>query len=379
MHEPSQSLPFLAPFVFAGGAQLNNRVLLAPMTNGQSHADGTLGADEMRWLSLRAEGGFGGVVTCAAHVREDAQGFDGELGVFDDVHVEGLSQLAAELGRSGCACYVQLYHGGARCPSRLTGVRPVSASAFTLDTPGFEVPRELAEAEILAIVDSFAEAARRCARAGVDGVEIHGANGYLVTQFLSTQSNMRTDAWGGALENRARFARALVRAVKEATRGIRGPRGGDFVVGLRLSPENAGSQKGLDLAESLQVARWLAEDGLDYFHLSLGDYAKVANEETNAAGAVPLVSRFREALPARVALATSGGIWTGADAQEAMRLGADLITLGKAGIAHADWPRAAAQSDFTPRRFPQSPERLAAQGVSPSFLALLRLMRLVAD
>jgi 2,4-dienoyl-CoA reductase-like NADH-dependent reductase (Old Yellow Enzyme family) len=370
---------FLEPFVFPSGRRLANRVALAPMTNGQSHADGRLGEDELRWLMARAHGGFGSVVTCAAHVRADAQGFDGALGVFDDSHVEGLARLAGEMQAAGTACFVQLYHGGTRCPSRLTGVRPVSASEYDLDAPGFERPRALEDSEIETIVNDFAKAAVRCARAGLPGVEIHGANGYLVTQFLSTQSNLRTDRWGGSLENRARFARELVRAVKQATSSAKGPNGEGFLVGLRLSPENAGAQRGLRFDESMQVARWLAEDGLDFFHLSLGDFRKAPTPGEGVTDATPIVTTFRKALPSRVALMTSGGIATAADARETLALGADLLSLGKAGIAHANWPRLACQPDFQPSSFPLDATRLTAEAVSPAFQRLLKLMKLVKD
>lgn len=380
----SRAPAFLNPFEFPSGLKLANRVTLAPMTNGQSFEDGRLGDDELRWLMARAHGGFGGVFTCAAHVRSDAKGFDGALGVFDDVHMEGLARLAGEMKKAGSACFVQLYHGGARCPSRLTGIQPVSASEFDLDAPGFERPRALEEKEILEIVNDFARAAVRCAQAGFPGVEIHGANGYLITQFLSTQSNMRQDKWGGSLENRARLARELVRATKKATQHMRGPGGEQFLVGLRLSPENMGSQKGLRFDESVQVAKFLAEDGLDFFHLSLGDYRKVPTPQEGMPlpeplASTPIVTSLRSALPPHVALVTSGGIATAAQANQALELGADLVSLGKAGIAHANWPKLAAKEGFAPSAFPLEPSRLEAEAVSPAFQRLLRLMKLVKD
>lgn len=367
----ARSPEFLSPYTFQNGLTLRNRTLLAPMTNGQSNDDGTLGADEFAWLESRARGGFGGIVSCAAHVVGNAQAWQGQLGVFSDDHVEGLAQLAGALRREGCASFAQLFHGGVRSPSRLNSDRqPVSASAYTLAVPNFEVPRALEDSEIQEIVEAFAQAARRCWKAGFSGVEIHGANGYLLTQFLSAQSNLRTDDWGGSLENRARFARAILRAIKKQV-----PEG--FVVGMRLSPENVGAETGLLLSESLQVARWLAEDGLDFLHLSLGDCRKLPVE--NAEEGVAVVTRFREALPAKVALATSGNIWTSEDARDALALGADLVSLGRAAIANPAWPLHAAKNGFMPDRLPMTPEDLTARAVGPAFVTLLRNMRLVRD
>lgn len=359
--------PF-SSYAFKRGPVLRNRVVLAPMTNGQSNADGTVGADEAHWLLERARGGFGALVTAAAHVREDAQAWEGQIGVYGTEHVEGLSQLAAAVAREGAALLAQLYHGGARTPSRLTRKRPVSASEWRLEVPDFEVPRALEEEEIHALVADFAAAAKRCASAGMRGVEVHGANGYLFTQFLSTQSNTRTDSWGGGIEGRARFLREVVRAIRAAV-----PAG--FLVGVRLSPENAGSQAGLRIDESLAVARWLAEDGIDFFHLSLGDFAKLPSED--AAPRTPVVTLFREALPPGVALMTSGGIWELEHAREAMALGADLVSLGKAAIIHPDWPRKAATPGFTASRMPWERASLAAAGVGDTFLRYLERMRLV--
>ena len=133
----------LTPYEFPRtGTQVRNRTVLAAMTNKQSHADGSLGDDELEWLAARARGGFGIVTTCAAHVSPDGQGWDGELGVFDDALLPGLSRLAGALRADGALSLVQIFHGGVRAPSRLTGQQPFSASAFELDAKDFEVPRE---------------------------------------------------------------------------------------------------------------------------------------------------------------------------------------------------------------------------------------------
>src|SRR5271156_1103356 len=133
--------PLLEPFTFANGVRAVNRLWLAPMTNQQSADDGTLADDELNWLLMRARGGFGVVETCASHVARDGQGWKGELGIYDDRLLPGLERLAAAINTAGAIGLVQLFHGGVRAPSALTGKQPWSASAFTDSAPGFETPR----------------------------------------------------------------------------------------------------------------------------------------------------------------------------------------------------------------------------------------------
>ena len=369
MHDDTHKKPdFLKEFRFAQGLVVRNRTALAPMTNCQSHSDGTLGEDELVWLRMRAEGGFGMVFTCAAHVLPEAQGFPGELGIFEDIHDAGLTRLTKTLRDYGAVSIAQLYHGGVRCPSKLTGVQPVSASSFELDISGFETPRSATLADIERIVSAFGDAARRCEKNGFDGIEIHGANGYLITQFLSTQTNNRGDAYGGALENRARLLIEIVQNIKSKVSP-------DFLVGLRLSPENVGAQLGLDFDESLQTAKMACEVGLHFVHLSLSDALKKPAKYPDELEGI--LTRFRLVLPEHIALLTSGGIWTGEQADAALAHGADVVTLGKSAIANPYWPKLAGTPGFTPDRLPMTREQLALRGVGSGFAEILGLMRLL--
>jgi len=350
-----------APVPFACGAAAPNAFALAPLTNGQSHDDGTLGDDERRWLVRRAAGGFGLVSTCAAHVSEDGKGFDGQLGVWGDQHLPGLTTLASELRAQGAVAVAQLYHGGARCPSRLTGAQPWSASAFTENKPDFEVPRAATEEDIARVIRHFGDAAARCAKAGFDGVELHGAHGYLLSQFLSATMNTRADAWGASLENRARLLREVTRAARA--------RGGErFVVGVRLSPEDFGFTRGVDLDETVQVARWLADDSADFVHLSLWD----VNRMTKKRPAEHPITVFRAALPEHVRIVVAGKVWTRADAERCLSLGADLVAFGRAAIVNPDLPTRCGDEAWSPRRPPLTPAEYAERDVSPAFVGYLR-------
>jgi 2,4-dienoyl-CoA reductase-like NADH-dependent reductase (Old Yellow Enzyme family) len=330
------------------------------MTNKQSHADGTLGDDELAWL--RARGGFGIVTTCAAHVAKDGQGWDGELGVFDDAHVPGLTRLAAALRAEGALSLVQIFHGGVRAPSRLTGARPWSASRFELDAPNFEVPRAATGEDIERTIAAFAAAARRCAEAGFDGVEIHGAHGYLITQFLGTVTNARDDEWGGPLKNRARFVRRIVAAVRAATPD-------DFLVGVRLSPEVA--EQGVTLDDALQVARWLVADGVDFLHVSNWDSFRPPAAHPDSAK--PLTTWFREAVGPDVPVIATGSVWTPAQADAVLDHGADLVGLARAAIGNAKWPERAATPGWEPARPPYTPDHLRAQALGETLIDYMRL------
>ncbi|MCB9920196.1 MAG: NADH:flavin oxidoreductase [Planctomycetes bacterium] len=341
------------------GHVVRNRLVLAAMTNKQSHADGSLSDEELAWL--RARTSFGIVTTCAAHVAKDGQGWDGELGVFDDALIPGLQRIATTLRDAGALSLAQIFHGGVRAPSRLTGSQPWSASAFELDVKDFEKPRAATHGDIARTIDAFAAAARRCADAGFDGVEIHGAHGYLITQFLGTITNTRTDAWGGSLENRARFVREIVAAVRSAT-----PE--HFLVGVRLSPEVA--EQGVTLEDALQVTRWLVDDGVDFVHASNWDSfrAPAAHPESDK----PLTTWFREAIANGTTLIATGGVWTTAQAELVLDHGADLVGIARAAIGNAQWPVHAAEPGWEPQRPPYSPEHLRRQVLSEPFVDYMR-------
>ncbi|HVV87903.1 MAG TPA: NADH:flavin oxidoreductase [Kofleriaceae bacterium] len=358
-----------APYRFRNGAVTKNRVALAPLTNGQSHADGTLGDDELRWLERRAAGGFGIVTSCAAYVALEGKAWAGELGVDDDRDLPALGRLASAIRAHGSLGFVQIFHGGLRASREISGRPTWSASEYQDDAPGFEVPRAGTERDVEGAIAAFAAAARRCAQAGFDGVELHGAHGYLLSQFLSRTYNRRDDRWGGSLENRARL-------IREATRAVRAAVPAGFVVGVRLSPEDFGQARGLDLDETLEVARWLCDDGVDFLHLSLWKSALNTAKRPEAHA----LTLFRAACPADVALFAAGQVWTPAEAAALLERGADVVALGRAGIINPDWPRDARAPGWEPRRPPLTPAELHERAISPAFVGYLRKFKnLVAD
>jgi 2,4-dienoyl-CoA reductase-like NADH-dependent reductase (Old Yellow Enzyme family) len=343
-----------SPLSFSRGPAMKNRFMLAPMTNLQSHADGRLSDDEFNWLTQRAKGGFGLTMTCAAQVQPVGQGFPGQLGAFSDAHLEGLARLAAAIKAEGSLAAMQLHHAGNRAPRELVG-QPVCPS----DDPETGA-RGLSTGEVEQLVEDFVAAAARADRAGFDGVELHGAHGYVIAQFLSPEVNRREDRYGGSLENRARI-------IFEIMDGVRSRCGPDFQLGLRLSPERFG----LKLAEARQLAQAVMDDGrVDYIDMSLWDVVKEP-EEPEFQGR-SLMSYFTDLERGATRLGVAGKVATPAIAAHMLDQGADFVMIGRAAILHHDFPaRARDDLAFEPIPLPASREHLRAEGVSPAFLEYL--------
>jgi 2,4-dienoyl-CoA reductase-like NADH-dependent reductase (Old Yellow Enzyme family) len=345
------------PLAFRSGLTIANRTVLAPMTNLQSEADGTLAEAEFVWLRRRARGGFGLLETCAAYVSDDGKAWPGELGIHADAMLPGLTRLADALREAGAPALVQIFHGGARCPASLVG-QPWSASENAADP---NKPRAATEEDIARTIRSFADAAARAKRAGFAGVEVHGAHGYLPCQFLSRVQNTRTDGYGGSFEGRARFLREITRAVRAAV-------GDDFCVGVRLSLEDFGQSVGMDLDEGLTLARQLVDDGAEFLHASLWDCARMTTKRPDAHP----ITLLRAALPDDVRIVVAGKIASRASADAALDHGADAVAIGRAAIAHPDWPSAARDAAFAPAGPPYTEEQLLAADLSPAFVAYMR-------
>ncbi|MEO0322407.1 MAG: NADH:flavin oxidoreductase [Myxococcota bacterium] len=337
------------------GPAPRNRLWLAPLTNTQSYADGTISADELRFLTLRARGGFGVVMTCAMHVQANGQGFPGQLGIYADAHVPGLTRLAKAIHEHGGVAYAQLFHGGMRANAELTGEALVSATAQQR-----KGARALTRVEVEALRDAFIAAALRAERAGFDGVELHGAHGYVLAQFLSPTINTRDDDYGGDLAGRARLLREVLEGVRAACRP-------DFTVGVRLS----GERFGITLAEMRALcAELLADARLDYLDLSLWDSFKEPAEEEHQGRS--LMSYFTDLERGDVRLGVAGQIMSGADVRRALGAGADFVCLGRAAILHHDFPRRLeADRDFAARALPVSAATLREEGLGDAFVSYM--------
>ncbi|MEO1964640.1 NADH:flavin oxidoreductase [Hyphomonas sp.] len=345
-----------SPLTLAHGPAMKNRFMLAPLTNLQSHADGTLSDDEFRWLTYRAEGGFGMTMTCAAHVQAIGQGFPGQLGIFDDKHLPGLSRLAEALNRTGTHSVVQLHHAGMRSPADLIGEAPVCPS----DNEEFG-GRAMTGDEVKQAFDDFVTAAKRAEKAGFHGVELHGAHGYLICQFLSGEVNLREDEWGGTYENRVKFLMEMIDAVRSEC-------GKDFSLGVRLSPERFG----MDLGEIRRLAGEIMTGGkVDYLDMSLWDTFKEPQDE--AFKGKRLVDWFTDLPRGDCRLGAAGKLTTGKACRDAMEAGLDFVVVGRGAILHHDFPeKVLADPDFTPIALPVPEAHLRAEGLGDAFVSYMK-------
>lgn len=358
------------PLSFPRGRAMPNRFMLAPLTNQQSHTDGTLSNGEHRWLTMRAEGGFGLTMTCAAHVQAIGQGFAGQLGIWGDHQLPGLERLAADINATGSLSIAQLHHAGNRSPDELIGEAPVCPS----DDPETGA-RALGNDEVHGLVDDFVAAAVRAEVAGFDGVELHGAHGYVICQFLSSELNRRDDEYGGTLANRSRL-------LFEILAGVRSECGDDFIVGVRLSPERFG----MKLAEIREVTQQLIDTGdVDFLDLSLWDCFKEPEEEAwkgrSLIEIVTDIDRREDPRGRRIPIGVAGKLHDPADVERALEAGADFAILGRVAILHHDYPqRLAADPDFLPVHPPVSRAYLGDEGLTPGFIEYMnRWKGFVAD
>lgn len=318
------------PFTFKNGLTLKNRFVMAPMTTKMSFYDGVITEDEKRYYHMRSKE-VGAVVTAAANVSENGKGWEGELGVYDDKHIAGLSDLASSIKVNGTKAFLQLYHGGRIThASVLKGVQPVAPSAVKALRPNSEMPRELLEDEIYQIIEDYKQAAVRAVKAGFDGVELHGANTYLIQQFFSPHSNRREDQWGGSMEKRFTFIDKLVDAVTSAAKEAATE---PFIVGYRFSPEEI-ETPGIRFNETLYLVEQLCQKPLDYLHVSLRNYSQVSQLEGYQEK--PMIAYLNEQIGGRIPFITVGDIRTGEDAEAAL-LHSELVALGRVLLSDPNW------------------------------------------
>lgn len=326
------------PTLFSVGAigrmEVKNRFVMPPMVRNYADANGLATDRYVAHIERIARGGVGMMILEASYVREDGKGFKNELGLHEDGVVRGLRRLAAAAHAHGAKIGIQLYHAGRQTSAKITGVQPVAPTAIP-DPSSMEMPRALKTEEIADLVGAYADGAARARQAGLDFVEIHGAHGYLITQFLSPFSNGRTDAYGGSSANRLRFLEEVYAAVRVAV-------GDDYPVILRLSADEQ-VVGGLRLSDTKRIAKRMERLGVDAIHVSAGNYASYAKGLMIPPMAipdeplVPLAAGIRSAVG--IPVIAVGKIRTPAGAERILRSGkADFIGIGRTLLADPDYP-----------------------------------------
>lgn len=321
----------LKPYQLSEKVKLRNRLVMAPMTTWSSQPDGQISLDELDYYRYRS-GGVGMVITATTYTIPNGMGFENQFYAGDDLYIPSLTRLAQSIKVGGAKAILQIFHAGRMSSSKvLGGNQVVSASSVIAQRAGSEMPRALLEAEIHNIIESFYETTRRAIRAGFDGVEIHGANAYLIQQFFSPHSNRRDDYWGGSLEKRLRFPIGIISSVKRAVADY-----GDenFIVGYRFSPEEV-EDPGITIDDTLELVNVLLDIELTYLHISVEQFDQ--RSKRVPANKEPMVKKIIERIDGRLPLIGVGGITSFEDANDARNFGYDLIGLGRTLIINPDW------------------------------------------
>ncbi|WP_298162271.1 alkene reductase [Brevundimonas sp.] len=317
-----------------GAIHLSNRIVMAPLTRSRAIAGEVPNPLAVEYYSQRASTGL--IISEATQISQSGQGYPNTPGIFTDEQVAGWKAITDAVHARGGKMVAQLWHvgrvsipdyqpdgGQAVAPSAIAAVGNAMKRDFSM-TP-FETPRALAVEEIKAIVADYAHAAEQARKAGFDGVEVHGANGYLIDQFLKDGSNQRDDSYGGSVENRSRFLLEVVAAVVAVWGADR--------VGLRLSPSNGsnGTQDSNPETIFVHAAAALKPFGLAYLHVIEGE---PGTPMASWDGAPKLAARMREAFGGPVML--NGGL-TRELAEAAIAEGrADLVSVGVPVLANPD-------------------------------------------
>lgn len=324
-----------------GGLEVRNRLIMAPMDKNYASATGAMTQRYVDYLADRARGGVGLILTEATYVDPLGRNRVAQLGLHDDGVIPSYRAAVDAVHSHGCRLGAQLHFAGRQASSWATGRQPVAPSPVpcTAVSSG-DIPRELTLQEIRELVDKFGAAARRAREAGFDLVEIHGAHGYLLNQFLSGYANRRIDEYGGSFEKRMRFPLEVVRAVRSAV-------GHDYPLAFRLSASEC-IEGGLMPGDMAVFAQRLEGEGIDLIDVSAGTYESrewmVQPSSLPPGCLVDLARPIREAV--RVPISVAGRINEPGLAEDILKQGkADFITVGRALHADPEFPSKAKGGD----------------------------------
>ncbi|KUJ52167.1 NADH-dependent flavin oxidoreductase [Chryseobacterium sp. JAH] len=329
-------------FEFKNGIITKNRIAMAPMTTWASNDDYTISDDEIKHYEART-GNVGLVITGCTRVAANGIGFNNEYASYDDSFLPSLQKLATAAKKGGSPAILQIYHAGNKAVLDLIpdGI-PVSASPVALAPSAFYaggvVSRELTNEEILEMIKAFGETTRRAIMAGFDGIELHGAHGFLLQNFFSPYYNQREDQWGGSAEKRLNFAVEVLKEIKDV---IKKYADRPFLIGYRISPEEPESYR---VKDTFSLIDKLIESGIDYLHVSLADLlAQKPLDDEN--GDAVILKMILDHVDYRVPVIAAGGIKQYEDAIEAINLGLSLVAVAHGLIINPNWVELAANEE----------------------------------
>lgn len=300
------------------------------MTTYSGNDDGTTNDAEILYYRERNQSA-GLLLTACAYVTKQGKAFHGQIGVDSDEMIPSLTRIATTLKENGNKALLQIHHGGRMsAPEELADGQSVSASAVAAEREDAQVPREMTTIEIEETIAAFGEATRRAIAAGFDGVEIHGANTYLIQQFFSPHSNRRNAEWGGSLEKRMNFPLAVADSVIKAAALSTRP----FLVGYRISPEEV-ENPGITMKDTLQLVKALSNKKLDYLHVSVQDFweGSMRDAEDTESRTKVISAEFGNKLP----IIGVGGIHTPEDVERVLASGIPLVAMARELLMDPHW------------------------------------------
>lgn len=309
---------------------LKNPLVMAPMTTQLSFFNGIVTEDEINYYANRSKD-VGMVITGASNVQKKGKGWFGELGVYSDAHIEGLSRLASAIKGEGAKAVLQLFHAGRMTSSAvLNGEQPVSASQVKAMRANAEEPRALTNEEIYQVIEDFKHATYRAIQAGFDGIELHGANTYLIQQFYSPHSNRREDQWGGTLDKRFMFIEKLTDAIGKV---IKEHASEGFIFGYRFSPEEY-EIPGIRMEDTRILIERLSVKPIDYLHLSVNDYQRQSIQKEYQGQS--LIEWVHTLTKGKIPLMGVGGVTTKEDVAQVLSH-CELVAVGHALLIDPRW------------------------------------------
>lgn len=319
--------------IVINGLELKNRIVMAPMATNMATAEGRVTDRHIRHYIARAEGGVGLVILEHTYIAIEGKLARNQTGLYDDSLIPELKRLVDAIHKAGTKVIIQLTHAGARTTSEMTGSQPVGPSAVVLPG-GIETPKALTIPEIKSIVSAFIEGSRRAIEAGCDGVELHGAHGFLLNQFISPYTNHRKDEYGGSLENRTRFATEIIGEVKRilGNKPLFYRFGADDMIEGGLTPE-----------EGRKVAPLLEQAGVSVLDISGGLGVGDSYSFTEQGFFVPLAEGIKSVV--NIPVIGVGNITEPEFADRIIRENrVDMAAIGRKLLADPDFPRKAAEN-----------------------------------
>lgn len=344
------SKKLMQEFTFPNGKTLNNRIFMPPMVTKGANDDYSVSEDNLAYYGLRSEVG-GLVIAESMYINEQGIGFANQMSLSDGKYLDGLKKLTTKIKKNGAKVVVQLYHGGREAvESQHIKGETVVPSAIEFPFLDYQ-PRELTAEEIDQTIKDYGKATKLAIDSGFDGVEIHGANHYLIQQFFSAYSNRRMDKWGGSLEKRMAFPLAVVKEVLSVKEQYGSD---DFIIGYRITPEEVHEDNvGYTYQEAVELVKEITKHNVDYIHASLFTKYNASPADNDKT----YTQLIKEVMPEEIPLLAVGGIFTEDDADDALNY-MDLVGIGRAALIEPKFAKKIAEGKGDTINRSVSPENL---------------------